>query len=167
MPGRGAQGRAAGGGCGRVRRRRSKRGFTLRTHYNVVPGYISGSEEHKYSELVAKQAANLDRQPRAALYPDCHRRLGQAALGGSRWAWSRTWMGCIPIARRPAGWCAWTLPGTGWTSTPNRPPPSGLLLVYAWNELGEGGFIAPTKGDPEGAYLKAVRSVVLPQKKQE
>lgn len=39
------------------------------------------------------------------------------------------------------------------------------VLVYAWNEFGEGGYVAPTKGDPEGQYLKALRSVVLGERR--
>ena len=37
-----------------------------------------------------------------------------------------------------------------------------IALIYAWNEFGEGGYIAPTKGDPDGKYLQALRSVVMP-----
>lgn len=29
-----------------------------------------------------------------------------------------------------------------------------MILIYAWNEYGEGGYIAPTVGDPKGKYLK-------------
>jgi hypothetical protein len=36
-----------------------------------------------------------------------------------------------------------------------------LLLIYAWNEFGEGGYIAPTRDDPNGAYLKALKAVVM------
>jgi hypothetical protein len=36
------------------------------------------------------------------------------------------------------------------------------FLIYAWNEFGEGGYLAPTKGDADGKYLKALRSVVMP-----
>ncbi len=39
------------------------------------------------------------------------------------------------------------------------------MLVYAWNEFGEGGYIATTKGDPEGKDLKALKDVV--EQKQE
>jgi hypothetical protein len=32
-------------------------GYTHRTHYNVVPGYRSGLEEHRYAELIAANEA--------------------------------------------------------------------------------------------------------------
>jgi hypothetical protein len=35
-----------------------------------------------------------------------------------------------------------------------------LILIYAWNEMGEGGYIIPTKGDPTGMYLKAVKKAL-------
>jgi hypothetical protein len=36
-----------------------------------------------------------------------------------------------------------------------------LAVVYAWNEIGEGGWIVPCKDDPDGEYLKAIRRVVF------
>ena len=39
--------------------------------------------------------------------------------------------------------------------------PSGLLLMYSWDECDEGGCIMPTLGDPRGEYLHALRSVLL------
>ncbi|MFA9480291.1 glycoside hydrolase family 99-like domain-containing protein [Phycisphaerales bacterium AB-hyl4] len=35
-----------------------------------------------------------------------------------------------------------------------------IIMIYAWNEFGEGGYIAPTLGDPDGAYLQALRNVI-------
>ncbi|NLN59074.1 MAG: hypothetical protein GX151_14415 [Gammaproteobacteria bacterium] len=34
-----------------------------------------------------------------------------------------------------------------------------LITLYAWNELGEGGYLVPTKGDPEASYLKIVKKI--------
>lgn len=45
---------------------------------------------------------------------------------------------------------------------PDRTSREKLLLLYAWNEYGEGGYLAPTKGDGY-AYLKAVRRGLHPQ----
>ncbi len=35
-----------------------------------------------------------------------------------------------------------------------------IVLIYAWNEFGEGGYIAPTKGDSQGDYLNALQSAL-------
>lgn len=32
-------------------------------------------------------------------------------------------------------------------------------MIYAWNELGEGGYIVPCKEDPDGLYLKEIIKV--------
>jgi hypothetical protein len=45
---------------------------------------------------------------------------------------------------------------------PQQTTKERLVLVYAWNEFGEGGYVAPTKGDPDGKYLDAIRSVAGP-----
>jgi hypothetical protein len=43
-----------------------------------------------------------------------------------------------------------------WQITKDR-----LAVVYAWNEMGEGGWLVPCTDDPEGLYLKAIRKVVF------
>jgi len=136
-------------------------GYTHRTHYVVISGYTGGSEQHKYAELMA---------------------ANRRAWGGSRK------QPYIPIVT--AGWDKrpWEGPtglnqGAGWYYPDRTPEQFGrflrdaitwmdkhpdqttaerVALIYAWNEFGEGGYIAPTKGDPDGKYLKALRSVVMP-----
>ena len=44
---------------------------------------------------------------------------------------------------------------------PEQTTKDRLALVYAWNEMGEGGWLVPCRDDPDGAYLKAIRRVVL------
>jgi chitodextrinase len=34
-------------------------------------------------------------------------------------------------------------------------------MIFAWNEIGEGGYLMPTLGDPDEEWLDAVKSVVL------
>ena len=36
-----------------------------------------------------------------------------------------------------------------------------LGLIYAWNEIGEGGWLVPCKDDPDGSYLKSIRRAVF------
>ncbi len=46
-------------------------------------------------------------------------------------------------------------------ANPNKITKDKLAIIYAWNENGEGAWLMPTKDDPEGAYLKAIRKVVF------
>lgn len=38
-----------------------------------------------------------------------------------------------------------------------RNPRHRVVMIYAWNELGEGGYLVPTQGDREAVYLGQVR----------
>ncbi len=46
-------------------------------------------------------------------------------------------------------------------ANPTQTTKDRLALIYAWNEIGEGGWLVPCKDDPDGAYLKAIRRAVL------
>ena len=46
-------------------------------------------------------------------------------------------------------------------ANPKQATSDRLGLIYAWNEIGEGGWIVPCKDDPQGAWLKAIRRVVF------
>ena len=137
-----------------------KLGYTYRTHYNITLGYTGGSESHSYSELVTahQQAwAGSREQPY----------IPEITAGWDK----RPWEGPSGLNQKP-----------GWYFRDRTPAAFGqflqsaidwmdkhreqttkerLVLVYAWNEFGEGGYIAPTKGDPNGRYLDALKSVVL------
>ena len=45
-------------------------------------------------------------------------------------------------------------------ANPNQATPDRLGLIYAWNEIGEGGWIVPCKDDPDGEWLKAIKRAV-------
>lgn len=47
---------------------------------------------------------------------------------------------------------------------PEKTTREKIMLIYAWNEYGEGGYIAPTKGDRDGNYLKVIKSIVTKSK---
>jgi hypothetical protein len=46
-------------------------------------------------------------------------------------------------------------------ANPHKITKDRLAIIYAWNEIGEGGWLVPCKDDPDGAYLKAIRNVVF------
>lgn len=134
-------------------------GYTHRTHYNTTLGYVTNSEKHRYAELVQH---------------------GQRAWQGSREqpyipvltaGWDkRPWEGPDGLKQKP-GWyfpdrtpdqvAQFLRAASTWMDRhPDQTPAERIVLIYAWNEFGEGGYIAPTRGDPEGSYLKAIKAVV-------
>jgi len=45
-----------------------------------------------------------------------------------------------------------------WMDTnPRQTTKDRLAIIYAWNEIAEGGWLVPCKDDPKGVYLKAVK----------
>lgn len=131
-------------------------GFGYRTHYNVIPGYTAGSEQHKYSELLAAQMkawGGSSQQPYIpAVISGWDKRPWEESISSQGWYYpDRTpeqFSNCIKEAIQ------WM------NKNPDQTTKERIILIYAWNEYGEGGYIAPTKGDPDGRYLKAIRSLV-------
>lgn len=136
-------------------------GYTLRTHYNLVPGYTAGSEAHPYSELLKYHEDRWEGTPAQPYMP--------VAIAG----WDkRPWEGPQGMNQAP-GWyfpdatpeqfAAHIRKAVAWMDAhPDRTPVERIVMIYAWNEYGEGGYLAPTKGDPDGRYLRALRSVLMP-----
>jgi hypothetical protein len=137
----------------------AKRGFTHTAHYNIVPGYASGSEAHKFAELVQAHQHAWRGNPEQPYMPTL-------SVGWDK----RPWEGDRGLGQKP-GWyfpdrtpdqlAAGLESAIAWMDRhPEQTTTERIVLLYAWNEFGEGGYLAPTKGDPEGAYLKAVKQVV-------
>ncbi len=137
-----------------------RQGYGYRTHYNIIPGYADGSQEHSYAELVAAHQKAWSGSREQPYIPE-------VTAGWDK----RPWEGPLGLNQKPG----WYFPGRtpaafgrfvqsaiDWMEKhPEQTTKERLVLVYAWNEFGEGGYIAPTKGDPQGQYLKALKSVVL------
>ena len=140
----------------------SKMGYTHRTHYNIIPGYASGPEKHTYKELVAaheKQWYGTSQQPY----------IPEITAGWDKRPWEgrdglNQSEGWYYPDRTPEQFTEFLESAIRWMDeNPEQTTAERIVLVYAWNEFGEGGYIAPTKGDPEGLYLKAVKSLVMPK----
>ena len=134
-------------------------GFTHRTHYNIVPGYSAGSAQHPYSEIVTatkKQWFGSTTQPYIPVLE-------------SGWD-KRPWEGPTGLGqvegyyypdRTPAQFRSFLQDAVNWMNTnPEQTTRERVVLVYAWNGLGEGGYLVPTKGDPDASYLKEIKAVV-------
>lgn len=137
----------------------AKRGFTHTTHYNIVPGYASGSEPHQFAELIqAHQRAwrgtrELPYMPTLSVGWDKRPWEGDRGLG-QKPGWYFTDRTPEQLAGGLESAIAWM------DQHPEQTTAERIVLLYAWNEFGEGGYLAPTKGDPDAAYLPAIKRVV-------
>jgi hypothetical protein len=133
-------------------------GFTHRTHYNIVPGYAEGSEEHDYSELVEAHKQNWIGTEEMPYIPE-------VTVGWDK----RPWEGPDGLHQKEG----WYYPNhtpeqvenflrdavTWMDENPTKTTKERIVLLYAWNENGEGGYLMPTKGDPNGEFLQAIKRV--------
>jgi len=137
----------------------SAKGFTHRTHYNIVPGYAAGSEEHQYSELIEahkEQWFGSEELPYIpAVTVGWDKRPNEGPNGFN------TKEGWYYVNRTPEQFEGFLRDAITWMDeNPEQTTEERMILLYAWNENGEGGYLVPTKGDPEGEYLKVIRKVV-------
>ena len=145
---------------------KQKSGFTHSTNYAVAPnGYTGITEEHKYAEIVkeSKQewtgteqqpyipllTSGWDKRPWDPPFPDGHGHKAGAYFPDST----------------PENFKNFLLDAIQWMNEhPKETTKEKVVLIYAWNEFGEGGYLAPTKADPEAAKLKVIKETVTGKK---
>ena len=134
--------------------------FTYKTHYNIGLGKFGGAEEHDYADLInehKKQWTGTEEQPY----------IPEVTVGWDKRPWEnkdgsgrQDWY----FPRSPELFKSFLLDAVSWMDEhPTQTTKERIVLVYAWNELGEGGYLVPTKGDPGASDLKAIGSVVSGQ----
>jgi lysophospholipase L1-like esterase len=142
-------------------------GFQIRTAYNVKPRDPSGqrkSERHSYQELVEANVQAWQAVPGQAYIPVAtqgwDRRPWEASNGeglgpnGSPVSWyfdKGTPQQFGEMLARMAAWME---------ANPTAVTKDRLAIIYAWNEIGEGGWLVPCRDDPDGVYLKAIKHAV-------
>jgi len=137
-----------------------KLGYTHRTYYNIVPGYASGSQERRYAELVEAHQKAWGGTPEQPFIPEVTAGWDKRPWEGEKGLNQKP--GWYFPDRTPEAFGKFMQSAIDWMDrNPDRATKERVVLVYAWNEFGEGGYIAPTKGDPQGNYLKALKSAVL------
>ena len=139
--------------------------YTHVTRYNAVPGWGAGEVEYPYQSLTEYVEGNDTWAPG----------IWNTGSGGPQsyiptimagWD-ARPWNNIPPTwyfnpTRTPESVAAHLQKAIDWIDdNPTLATPERLVMIYAWNEFGEGGYIAPTVGDPDGLYLDAIKSVVL------
>jgi len=134
-------------------------GFTHTTHYNIIPGYAAKPGARRYTELIeAHQRAwhgSREQPYMPTLSVGWDKRPWEGPRGLGQVA------GSYYPDRTPEQFVTALESAIEWMDRhPDQTTAERIVLLYAWNEFGEGGYLAPTKGDPEGAYLKALEQVV-------
>lgn len=138
-------------------------GFSLSTRYNVGIGWNAGYERRKYADLIQTVKQSWSGTPALQHIPclvgGWDKRPWEApATGDPEKDAKLCWY--FPD-RTPGHFAAHLTDAIAWLDAhPDQATRERLVITYAWNEFGEGGFIAPTKGDPEAKYLQALREVV-------
>lgn len=150
-------------GCGGSSTQVKNKKFDLATHYNLTTGYSAGSAEKHFQVLIdhAKQQWRADKQPYIPVI-------------NSGWD-KRPWEGPDGLSQGEGWYFIGDTPDlfksflgdaiTWMDNNPTKTPKERLTLIYAWNELGEGGWLVPTKDDPEAAKLKKIGELLKERSK--
>lgn len=137
------------------------------TRYNAIPGWGAGEIEYPYQSLTEYMEGNDSWAPG---FWNTESGGGQgyiptvmSGFDARPWNTPPSWHFNNPaLGHTPAAFGAHLQNAIDWIDTnPTLATPERLVMIYAWNEFGEGGYIAPTVGDPNGLYLDAIRAVVL------
>ncbi len=131
--------------------------FNYKTHYNLGAGKFAGSEEHDYSLLVEAHKKEWKGNETQPYIPEVtvgwDKRPWENKDGSGRQDWY--------FPRSPEKFKSFLTDAITWMDEhPTQTTRERVVLIYAWNELGEGGYLVPTKGDPEAGFLKVIKSVV-------
>lgn len=126
-------------------------GFDLMTWYNIRLKEHGRSEERTYKELIDNVESKWNEMPSSRNYAP----LVMAGWDNRPWETDKA-KGVYCVGRTPK------LFGKHFENAIKRAKnnthlSNKLVLIYAWNELGEGGYIIPTKEDSKGKYLRAIR----------
>jgi hypothetical protein len=139
----------------------ARSGFTLLTGYNYNNGWTNGGGCKPFRELMEVSRKTFDEFARTSPLPY----VPAVTIGWDRRPWE---LDTLPPEKQSV-WYPDRTPklveefvsmGIKWLDAhPDKATPQRLLLLYAWNENGEGGYLTPTEKDGM-AYLKAVQHAV-------
>jgi len=136
----------------------ARSGYTLLTGYNYVLGYLNGGGQQPFRKLIEGNQRILEQMAETSPLPY----VPVITAGWDRRPWEK---GQLPPEKMSV-WYPDRTPklveefvrdGVRWLDKhSDKATPQRLLLIYAWNENGEGGYLTPTAKDGT-EYLKAVQ----------
>lgn len=136
-------------------------GYSLLTGYNYPLGVFSGDGSQPFRKLIEGHQRIFDQFAQ-------HTPLPYAPVITAGWD-RRPWEQGVTPPEKMSSWYADRSPklveefvrsGVQWMDRhPDKTTPERLMLIYAWNENGEGGYLTPTTKDGT-AYLEAVRRAI-------
>ncbi len=141
-------------------------GINLRAYYGISVGGNGKVEEHPYNELVEasmKRWKGTAEQPVIPLIAQGRDRRPWTPKNDEGLGWlNQTWGDEWYFERAtPAEFEDGLRKLLMWMETnPEQVTRDRLAVIYAWNEIAEGGWLVPCIDDPDGNYLKAIRNVV-------
>ena len=139
----------------------ARSGYTLLTGYNYPLGWLNGGGSQPFRKLIEGSKRIFNQFAEQAPLPY----VPAITAGWDRRPWEQ---GQMPPEKMSA-WYPDRTPkqveeflrlGVRWMDEhPDKTTPQRLILIYAWNENGEGGYLTPTKKNGT-KYLKAVQRAI-------
>ncbi|WP_101689095.1 glycoside hydrolase family 99-like domain-containing protein [Dysgonomonas massiliensis] len=136
--------------------------YEYRTHYNAIPvGDNNGQPERDYDELVqiTEQEWVVTNQPY----------IPSVSVGWDPRPWQENSddgladnTGYYYVNNTPQKFKQSLLRAAEWVeANPQATVKEKMVMIYAWNELGEGGFLVPNENNKNGQHLKMIKEVVF------
>ncbi len=142
-----------------------EQGFNFVTRYNIQPKTDPNELKQPYASLSTAAEQAWSGSPQQPLIPTI-------SIGWDRRPWeaqgnytqgNKNQSHYFPD-RTPEAFESFLRKAVAWMDAhPEETNPDRLAVIYAWNELVEGGYLVPTQEDPNGLYLRAIRRVVRGQ----
>ena len=136
-------------------------GYTLLTGYNYPLGWMNGGKEEPFRKLIDGSERIFEQFAEKTPLPY----VPVITAGWDRRPWEEDklppekWSPWYPD-RTPKQVEEFVGMGVRWLEKhPDKTTPERLLLIYAWNENGEGGYLTPTATDGT-SYLEAVQRAI-------